>query len=294
MVPDWLTAGRGRGPELEWSYVSDGLLTALSVAREAGETFAADDSGRLDRINRTGRRIDRLKLSDPVRLMDWSDDGRIGAIVCDENQLHVFDGSLNRLWHRAIDAPVRCLATAPFGSHFFIARDDGLNQILDLGGQEVARFETQRSLSFARFVSSSPEIIAAADHGLLCRYRLNGEPVWNETLWSAVGQLAITGDGSRVQLACYAHGIQTFDGVNGEALGSYVVDGTVSRTATTYEPRRVAAATIERMLYWINRDGEILWSVAVPDDVLNLACAPLTDGLTVGFTHGRLFRLRWS
>jgi hypothetical protein len=290
---DWLRGGRGIGPSLVWSFVTEGPLTATTLARESGETFVADDTGMLCRLDRKGRIAAITRVHDPVRLLAWSDDGRFGAALCGEGTLHFFDHVLKSLWKVELRDVGLAVAVAPFGSHVFVGCADGSNLVYDSGKKRLASFETIRPLSFAQFVVGAPDVIACAEHGLVCRHRLYGEQLWNEKLWSNVGQLTVAGDGSRIHLACFNHGIQVLDGDGGN-VGSYVLDGTVSRAAVSFEPNRIIAASVERSLYWLDSDGELLWATTAPADVHSLHCDGLGEWAVCGFTHGRVLRLDWA
>jgi outer membrane protein assembly factor BamB len=150
-----------------------------------------------------------------------------------------------------------------------------------------------RPLTYAQFVATEPAIVASAEHGLVCRYQLDGQQVWSDKLWNNVGQLAAAGDASLIFLACFSHGVQVYDG-DGGTVGSYVLEGTASRVAVSFEPQRIFAATIERKLYWLDADGEVLWSTTPPDDIEAVACDPLGEWVICGLKCGRVYRLDWT
>ena len=53
--PAWIQAGSGAPPRLRWSFRTEAELVGLALAREAGVTFAADASGGVYTIDRTGQ-----------------------------------------------------------------------------------------------------------------------------------------------------------------------------------------------------------------------------------------------
>jgi len=130
------------------------------------------------------------------------------------------------------------------------------------------------------------------EHGALYAHNFSGEQVWHAPLWAAVGDMAIAGDGHTLLLACYAHGIQCHD-ERGAQLGTYQVGGTVSRVATSFDGRAIAAATIERHFYFIDHDGNVIWQTLLPEPVCQLACDPFGDGVVLGFQSGRITRVDW-
>lgn len=290
---DWIRGGRGNSPRLSWSFVAEGSLTALTLARESGEVFLADDTGILCKLDRLGRIAALTRLHEPVRSLSWSDDGRCGAAVCGETSVHYFNHVLQSQWKLDSAEVPLAVAVAPFGSHLLVTCADGVNRVYDANKKRLASFETMRPLAFAQFIAAEPGLVAAAEHGLLCRHRLTGEQVWSDKLWSNVGGLALAGDGRLVFLAAFTHGVQVYDG-EGETVGSYLLDGTVSRIDVSYEAQRIAAATIERTLYWLDADGELLWSTTPPDGIEAIRCDPLGEWIICGLKCGRVFRLDWG
>lgn len=290
---DWIRGGRGNGPALGWSFTAEGMLTALALAREAGEVFVADDTGLLGRLDRRGRIAAINRLHDPVRSLAWSDDGRFGVGICGEATVHFFDHVLQSQWKLELPEQPLSVAIAPFGTHLLISCVDGSNRIYDASRKRVAAFESMRPLAFAEFIATEPGIIVCAEHGLISRYDLQGRQIWTDKLWSNVGQLSIAGDGSLIYLACFTHGVQVYSG-EGETVGSYVLDGTVSRSAVSFEPQRIIAATIERSLFWLDADGELLWTTSPPDTIEALECDPLGEWIICGLKCGRVLRLDWT
>lgn len=290
---DWVRRGTGASPAVGWSFVAEGQLTSLALARETGETFLADAAGVLCRLDRQGRIAAITRLHEPVRSLAWSDDGRYGVALCGESTLHVFNHVLQSQWQLELSEVPLTVAIAPFGGQLLVTCANGSNRIYDAAKKRLATFETMRPLVHAQFVAAEPAIIASAEHGLVCRYRLDGQQVWSDKLWSNVGQLALAGDASLIFLACFTHGVQVYDG-DGGTVGSYVLEGTASRVAVSFEPQKILAATVERKLYWLDADGEVLWSTSPPDDIEAVACDPLGEWVICGLKCGRVFRLDWT
>jgi hypothetical protein len=290
---DWVRRGTGASPAIGWSFVAEGELTALALARESGETFVADAAGSLFRLDRMGRIAAITRLPHPARSLSWSDDGRYGAAICGECTLHFFNHVLQPQWQLELPYPCVTTAVAPFGGQLFVSCADASNRIYDAAKKRLAQFETMRPLAFVAFVGTEPGLIASAEHGLVGRFRLDGAPVWTDKLWSNVGQLSIAGDGSQVYLACNTHGVQVYDG-DGSPLGSYMLEGTAQRADVSFEANRIIAATVERQLYWLDADGEVVYSTTPPDDVAAVRCDPLGEWIICGLKCGRVFRLDWT
>jgi hypothetical protein len=290
---DWVRQGTGATPAVSWSFVAEGQLTALALARESGETFVADAAGVLCRLDRLGRIAAITRLHTPAHALAWSDDGRYGVALCGESALHFFNHVLQSQWQMDLPTAAMTVAVSPFGGQVFVSGADSSNRIYDAAKKRLAQFETMRPIAYARFVTTEPSLVASAEHGLVCRYQLDGTQTWSDKLWSNVGDLAVSGDGAFLFLACQAHGVQVYDG-DGSTLGSYVLDGTVSRVAVGFDGQRIIAATIERKLFWLDADGEVLWTTATPDEIATVACDPLGEWILCGLKCGRIFRLDWT
>ena len=290
---DWHRRGRGIGPTLKWTCNADGPLTVLDLALETGEVFAADEEGTLFRLDRQGRIAALTRLREPVRVLDWSDDGRFGVAVTGESTLHRLDYDLQSVWK--VNLPEVCVsaAIAPFGTHLVAGLADGRNFVYSQHKRRECEFETVRPLSYLHLATATPLIVGAAEHSLLCCHTLSGDQVWQQKLWSNAGGFCMTGDAEAIYLAAFHHGVQTFDG-DGQNIGAFVVEGTVSRVSSSFEAQRLIAATLERQIYWLDVDEQLLWAAVAPDDVAAVRCDPLGEWAVCGFASGQIIRLDWA
>lgn len=291
--PDWVRKGRGIGPSVRWSFGVDAPLTGLRLARETGEVLVADETGGLYRIDRRGEYSSVNRLRESIREIAWSDDGQAALTLVGESELHLFDRNLKEQWK--LDLPVPCvqIAVDPYGRYFAVSLADSGNLIFDINKRRIAGFETIRPLKHLCFVTSEAILVGAAEHGLICCHALDGDQIWQEKLWSNVGEMVTTGDGELIYIAGFTHGVQTFDG-EGEPIGSYIVEGTVNHLAASYDPNRLLVSTVERHLYWLDADGEMLWSATTPADVGRLACDAFGEWTVCGFREGTVICLDWS
>lgn len=291
--PDWIRGGRGIGPDLKWTFTAEAPLTCLKLIPETGEVIGADEGGMLFRLDRRGGIAALTRIKPPVRVLDWSGDGSWGVAIAGEGTLYRLDREFQSVWKIDLPEVGLAVAIAPFGTHMIACLADARNFVISEHRKREAEFETIRPLSYVRLCATEPVLVAAAEHGLLCCYSLQGEELWHEKLWSNVGGIDTTGDASLIYLAGYHHGIQTFDG-DGGSVGSYIVEGTVNHVAVSFEPNRVLVSTLERHLYWLDADGEMLWATSTPDDVALLQCDPLGEWCVCGFEQGRVLRLDWG
>jgi outer membrane protein assembly factor BamB len=265
----------------------------MQLARESGEVLVADELGGLYCLDRTGRYSSVTRVREPVTGLTWSDDGQFAYAILGQSEVHRFDRQLQALWKLELQDECLAVATEPFGQYVAIGLSCGLNLIYDGFKRRVARFDSIRPLTFLRFLASEALLVGSADHGLLCCHALSGERLWEEKLWSSVGDLTTTGAGDLIYLAGHTHGVQTFDG-HGDPIGSYVVEGTVNHLAASYDPNRLIVSTLERHLYWLDADGELLWSSSPDDDVRFLACDAFGELALCGFASGNVVCLDWS
>lgn len=290
---EWIRQGRGLGPSIKWSHQTDGPLTSLSLARESGDVIVADASGSICRMDRGGQIAALNRFREPVHQLCWSDDGSAGAALVGDDTLYCLDRTFQSVW--TVNLPDVCMAVSitPYGRHVAASLADGTTLIYDANRRRVATIETIRPLAFLSFCTTKPVLIGAAEHALVTAYSISGAEVWQEKMWSNVGDIAVTGDGSSIHLASFAHGIQTLDS-HGESVGSYVLEGTVNHVAVSFEPQRLIAASFERSLYWLDPDGAMLWTAAAPDDVVALECDPLGEWAVCGLAGGTVMRLDWG
>jgi hypothetical protein len=289
---EWLSAGRGSPPQATWAFTADAPLVWLELARETGEVLAADVSGGIYLLDRRGKIGSLTRGPTPIRALAWSDPGNGGVALVGENRLYWFTRQLE--FKGGVDLPEPSLGVAldAHGDYVAVSLANGMNLVFDGPRKPRYQFETLRPLTHLRFLATQPALIGMADYGLLCSHSLQGDPRWQQQLWTNAGDLAVTGGGEMVLMAGFSHGIQRFDD-RGRNVGSYQVEGTVCRVASSFTPRRIAAATLERHLYWLDADGDRLWATSLPEDIGRLACDPLGEGLVCGLESGRLLRLDW-
>lgn len=289
----WIEIGRGLSPELAWVFTADAPLVCLDLARESGEVAVADDSGGIYLIQRSGQVSVLTRALQPLEQLVWSDSGNGGAGVVDGNKVCRINRQLKTEWTLDLPEPINAIAISPFGNHVAVALNSGENRIFDWTKKMVGRFKSMRPLAYLSFLAGSAEFIGAAEYGLLGRYHINGSAAWSETLWSNVGDLALSGDGNTVFLAAFSYGLQRFDG-DGENRGAYVVEGSPAQVSTAWIPNRLAVSTIERHLYWLDGDGELLWATIAPEEITGIRCDPLGRGIVCGLKSGRVFHLAWG
>lgn len=293
MTPEWLKTGSGRAPGVAWSMRTEAEVVATALARETGTTYVADASGSIYALDRKGEIQCVTRGFSGLDRLEWADDGSSGAIVTDGEQVSRLSPRLESLWSATLPGEVLSVALDPYGNHLAIGMATRKTFILNWRNKRVTEFETMRPLRFIRFAAGEPHLIGAASQGLLCRHHLSGEEVWNEQVFSNVGDLRITGNAGMILIAGFNHGVQVYDG-DGSHRGAYMVEGTPKLADSTFMRDSVLVATIEKHLYWLDSDGEMHWATETDDEIIGLHCDPLGEAATVAMQSGWVHRLSWQ
>ena len=290
---EWLINGSGQTPDLSWSFATDAPLVWLELARESGEVLAADKSGGIYLLDRGGRVIAVTRGQMPIRGLAWSDNGAAGVALIGNSRLHWFSRQLEfRSQYELPDTAVG-VAVDPHGEYVAVSLVSATNLVFDGPRKPIHRFESQRPFVKLLFLPEVAGLVGVADYGLLSCRSFTGAVRWEEKLFTNAGDIAASGNGEMVLVACFAHGIARYD-AEGNQAGSYQLEGTSARVACTYLPYRIAVATLERQLYWLNASGKMIWSGEAPEDISRVVCDPLGKGLICGFESGRIIRLDWD
>lgn len=292
LTPAWMEQGQGLTPELMWSFATDAPLRTIAYSRESQETTLADEIGGVYRLDAGGRAATLTRLPQPIRELAWSDAGNAGIALLGKRQLVRLNRDLQIVWE--IELPDEGLAVAvdPFGSYFAVSMTDGHSLIFNQYRRKVVEFETIRPLRFLRFLIHQPMLLASAEHGLLTCIDLNGDRMWEEKLWTNVGDLSLADDTGIIYLAGFVHGILGYD-IDGDSHGSYQMSGTVKYCATSSRGERIAVYTIEEHLSWLDADGELVWVGTVPEPIVQLQVDALGQGIICAFASGRILCLHW-
>jgi len=288
----WIEQGVGTPPTIRWSFSTESRLSHLDIAWEADEVAATDDAGGVYRLDPNGRLRHVSRGLSRVGRIAFADVGTGLAAAFDERKVALLDESLAVMWSLTLYDRIVGLALDPFGKHLAGSLASRDVRIYTTSRRPIAEFEVVRPARFLKFAATEPLLIGAAEDGLLAAWQLSGKPLWDVRLFASCGDLAMSGNAATILLAGFAHGIQRFDAA-GTNRGAFVVEGTPSRIATSYDGARIAAATIERQLYFLDRGGDLRWAAETPDDVVALACDAAGRSIIVGFASGLITRLGW-
>lgn len=292
--PLWLRDGQGNPPTLRWAFTLEAPLVAMDLGRESGEVLAADDSGGLYRISRRGELLKSSQSLRGIRVVAWSDANTAGAVIVGDRKVLRLNGNLEAEWSVGLPEAALCVALAPYGRQTAISLANGGNLVLGEQSEQLSIFETARPLKWIQFLANKPVLIGAAEFGQVCAHRINGQRLWSEKCFASLGEMCASADGETVLVAGFNQGIQTFDGDDGSTKDSYLIEGTIGRVSCSFDAGRIAAASLERQLYWLNSSGRLLWSTEVDEEIVRVICDPLGDWLLIGLKSGHILRLDWK
>ena len=292
--PLWLRDGQGNPPTMRWAFALEGPLVAMDMGRESGEVLAADDCGGLYRLGRRGELLKSSNGLRGVRAVAWSDANAVGAVIIGDRKVLRLNGKLEADWSVGLPEAALGVALAPYGRQTAISLANGGNLVLGEQSEQLSVFETARPLKWIQFLANKPVLIGAAEYGQVCAHRISGERLWSEKCFASLGEMCAAANGEMILVAGFNQGIQSFDGDDGSTRDSYLTEGTVSRVSCSFDADRIAAATLEQHLYWLNSSGRLLWSTEVDEEIVRVICDPLGEWLLVGLRSGHILRLDWE
>ena len=289
----WLSGGRGMPPALTWGFSTDAPLIALRVAREGGRTLVADAGGGLYRLDPTGR-VEHLQrgLKDLTALA-FADSGGAAAAAFGRDVLGWVEPDLKVKWRQSMPAAITAVAVDPHGRHAAVALSNGDVTVYTNRRKKLTRFTAIRPLDHLHFLASRPLLVGAANRGLIAAYDLRGRQELDVKTWANCGDLAVTGDGTRMAVAAFNLGVQRIDGA-GRVRDTLSTGGSPSKVALPFRGwGPLALATLEQELFRLTVAGEVDWAAPAPAPVAGLALDARGRLLTVGFETGRVVRLEF-
>jgi hypothetical protein len=272
-----------------WTQFTDAPLVGLGFAREAGQILAWDDAHNLYVADLAGKRVASTRAPVPLHLVGISDTGHI-VVTNKEGGIWWLDNRLQPRAHRNGARQQIGMAISPQGHYLAISSSDCHTRIYDWHGRLVTDLLTHRPLRFMVLLAGQPCLVAAADYGLVGCYELDGEPRWQDSLWSAAGHLSASGEGYAILISCFGHGLQRY-GLDGTNEGAYHLGGGVCRAALDYDGRSFAAATLEGEVMLVNAAGHVQWRQSCPHPTKELLLDATGHLLVYGQQTGEITML---
>ena len=289
----WLSNGQGRQPVKRWSFSTDAPLASLVFAIESRDTLLADTAGGLYRLTYDGKLFALSRGFHGLNRLASDDLGRCGAAICEETKLTRFNRKLQTDWTVELPAEATAMAMDPHGEHLAVALENGKCVVYDASHQRVFHVESPEPIGFLHFSPRNGALIGAGEFGRVTQWSATGESQWSKNLRFNIGDLTANGDDERIALAAFAEGVKLLN-PEGKRSGSWLLEGTPHHVSSSFAGNRLAAATLEGHLYWLDGDGELVSGAELPEEVIGLAASALGDSLVIGFESGRVICLGWD
>ena len=274
-------------PRVRWSQITDAPLVGMSFAREAGLILAFDDAHNLYLIDLAGNRVQYKRAPVPLATVVISDDGSQIVAVSKEGEVWWLGKNLEPRLQQGNHRHVIGAAISPRGEYLAVSMNDNHTHIYDCHGRRCTNLLTHRPLQFLTFLTGQPLLIGAAEYGLAGCYELDGQPRWQDALWSSAGHLAASGEGYAILVSCFGHGLQRY-GLDGTNEGAYHLGGGVARASIDYDGKTFAAATLEGEVIIVNAAGHVYWRQALPKPAREIALDPAGQFVIYGQESGEI------
>jgi hypothetical protein len=273
-----------------WSVTTAARPLGLALAREKGTLLAWDDNHWLYLLNRKGERQGQRRCAGAVAAGCCADEGSAYAAVGGRGEVWWLAPDLMTRWERSVPAAGLAAALDPFGRCLAVADAGGNLSLFDRRGRQLSRVQTPRPLCHLAFVPEAPRLLGGADLGLLACFDPAGDCLWREGLVAHIGALAVTGDGSRIALACFSEGLR-FYSLAGRKEGSFAPPEPCRLVALTYDGGRLLAGGLGNRLWLLTREGGMLETLTLDGPAAGLALAPLGEWAAVALADGRILGL---
>jgi len=203
-------------PQVRWSHLTDAPLVGLALAREAGLILAWDDSHCLYLLDLAGNRVNATRTPVPLMLATISDDASQIIAASKDGDVWWLNRNLEPRLHQGTHRYMIGAALSPFGDYLSVSLNDNHTFIYDCLGRRITNLLTHRPLRHLLFLIGQPYLIGVSEYGLAGCYELDGEPRWQDALWSSAGHVSASGEGYAILVSCYGHGLQRYglDGTN--------------------------------------------------------------------------------
>ncbi|NNJ25515.1 hypothetical protein LzC2_15860 [Planctomycetes bacterium LzC2] len=280
-------------PAMLWGFSADAPLIAVRVAREGGRTLVADQGGGLSMLDAAGR-VEHLQrgLKD-LSSLAFADSGTAAAAAFGADVLGWVEPDLRVKWRLPMPASITALAVDPHGRHVAVALSNGDVTVYTNRRKRLSRFTALRPLDHLHFLATRPLLVGAADRGLIASYDLRGRQQLDVKTWANCGDLAVTGDGTRMAAAAFNLGVQRFDG-SGRVKDTLSTGDSPAKVAMAFRGwGPLAVATLEQQLFRLTAAGEVDWAAPAPAAITDLALDAAGKLMTVGFETGRVVRLEF-
>ena len=244
--------------DLSWALRLASAPRGLSVAREGGWLLAWDAGNSLYLVNRAGELQWRTTLAWKLVAASAADDGSACAAVGAGGEVWRLTPDLMPRWTAQLTSRATACALDSFGRYLATSDSEGGLRFFDSHGKLVGRTQTPRPLVHLAFVPEEPLLVGCADYGFVACFAPDGDCKWRDGLVAHVGTLAVSGDGSRIVLACFSDGLRSYD-LEGKQQPRLQLPEPCRLVALSYDGRRTLACGLGSGVLLVDREGHVVW-----------------------------------
>ena len=102
----------------------------------------------------------------------------------------------------------------------------------------------------------APCLVGSADFGLVACYDPRGHCVWRDGLVAHIGSVAVSGDGSRIILACFSDGLRGYD-LAGRKQGRLALNEPCRTRGHQLRRPSTFAAGLRNQVHELHREGQV-------------------------------------
>ncbi len=275
---------------LAWSRPLPAAPAGLSLAREAGLLLVHDAEQHLVRLDRQGQVVVRRPAPGAVAAAACADDGNTVAAVGPRGQLWVMTAELTLHWERSLPRRPTALALDALGRQAAVADEGGGVTVLDTAGKVVWSARAARPLVHLAFVPEEAVLLGSAEFGLVCAFDRAGRCMWREGLVAHVGSLAVSGDGSRVVLACFTEGLCCYS--PGPQRQTQLANGPPARLAAlSYSGKTILTVGLDGLLTLRDERGAVRDELPLPGPPVAAAVEALGESAVAALASGEVVRI---
>lgn len=276
--------------QLVWSRPLSAVPLGLSMARETGALLVWDGEQHLSRFDRLGQRELRQRAPATLIAATQSDDGLTVAAVGRRGQVWLMTADLVVVFERSLPARPVALAMDPLGQRLAVTDDAGGLYLFERSGEEIWRGSAAKPLVHLAFVPEAPALVASAEFGLVCAFDRDGRCRWRDGLVAHAGGMAVSGDGSRIVLACFTEGLNCY--TLAKLKRTQLARAAPSRlVGLDYRGEVLVTTGLANELALRGTVGDVRDVLMLPATALALAVEALGAGVVVALADGSLARV---
>lgn len=276
----------------DWSYRLGAAAAGLAYAREAAYVLAWDANLWLSLVNRRGQLQGKAKQEAVVAAAAAAEDASAFAVATTQGHVAWLGRDLTPRWKQTLVRRPTALAIDSLGTALAVADEDGRLHLFDAAGLALGPpVPTPRPAAHLAFLPGQAVLVAAGDFGWIAAFDLRGKRwLWQDSPVVHLGDLACSGDGSTVAVACYSEGLRRYDAA-----------GRPRPPLPTPEPARLASATyagdsylvgsVFGTVYGLDAEGQVRSNRRMEPAPVGLALAPRGEAAVVALADGRLMGL---